>query len=259
MHRDGNPHSESSPVCFRPAAIDDLKYRELFEGVDSVALGEIAKHSMIFTLGAQERLYLTREHIDYIYIILSGYVAIWINSQFTDEEETFLAWRGPEQIIGEMAVVADAQPETRIITCGSCDLLAMRSDTFTDLATGWTPIYRNMARLLVMKMKHERCRSEIIGMSPASRQVAQTLLHLAHERCRGDKLSEVNELEIPGIIHQDEIAGYVGVKRETINRELSKLKKRNTIAYVKSTKGSPIKILNKRTLERIALGKDAPS
>lgn len=259
MHKDNNQNSISSPVDIRPATIDDLKCRELFRGVDSTALGEIAKHSRICTLHAQQRLYLTREQVDYIYIILSGYVVIWTLSQFTVEEETFLAWRGPEQIIGEMKAVAEAQPEPRIITCGTCDFIEMRSDKFMDVANGSVQIYRNLTRLLVKKMEHERCRSEIIRMSPAKRQVAQTLLHLAHERCGKDRLSNVNEIDIPGIIHQDEVAGYVGVERETINRNLSELKKENAITYFKSMKGSPIKILDKNALEQIALGKKKAS
>jgi CRP/FNR family cyclic AMP-dependent transcriptional regulator len=241
----------------RPARIEDLKGRELFEDVEEDALNAIVKDSIIRKLDARERLHLTRDQVTHVYIILSGYVAIWIISQFTNMEETFLAWRGPEQIIGEMRSI-DAQPsDARIITCETCEFIEMRSDTFTDVANGSTRIYRNVARLLVKKMEHERCRSEIIRMSPSRRQVAQTLLHLAHERCGRDHLNKFNTIEIPGIIHQDEIGGYVGVERETINRHLSDLKKKNTISYVKSKKGSAITILNKEALEKVALGKHA--
>jgi CRP/FNR family cyclic AMP-dependent transcriptional regulator len=255
MHKDDNHESVADHEDDRRAQVDDLKYRELFEGVDAEAVEGIARHSMIRNLGAQERLYLSRGQVANIYIMLRGYVAIWINSQFTNAEETFLAWRGPEQIIGEMKAVADTPQEARIITCEPCQFIETRSDNFTDVANGCARIYRNIARLLVKKMEHERCRSEIIRMSPASRQVAQTLLHLAHERCGRDRLDNLDGVEIPGIIHQDEVAGYVGVERETINRQLSKLKKKKTIDYIKSPKGSRITILNRATLERIALGK----
>jgi CRP-like cAMP-binding protein len=243
----------SDPEYVRQAEVDDLKDRELFEEVEVYALREIAKHSTIRKLDAQERLFPTRGQVDHIYVILRGYVAIWLTSQFGNMEETFLAWRGPEQIIGEMRSIDDKPSDVRIITCEPCEFIELRSDIFADMANGTTRIYRNVARLLIKKMEHERCRSEIIRMSPASRQVAQTLLHLAHERC-GREHTKFNEIKIPGIIHQDEIAGYVGVERETINRKLCELRRNKIIYYVKNTMGSPITILNREKLEKAALG-----
>jgi CRP-like cAMP-binding protein len=236
----------------RDATIDDLKCCELFEKVEDDALNAIVTDSIIYKLDAHKRLQPTRAQVDYIYVILSGYVAVWVTSQFTEMEETFLAWRGPGQIIGEMRLVIDDASNARIITCEPCEFIEIRRDTLTDVANYSAQIYRNIARLLVKKMEHERCRSEIVRMSPSSRQVAQILLHLAHERCGSESLKKFNEVEIPGIIHQDEIGGYVGIERETINRKLCELKKNGIISYVKSKKGSAITILNREALERVA-------
>ncbi|MDQ3918592.1 MAG: Crp/Fnr family transcriptional regulator [Acidobacteriota bacterium] len=254
MHKSDDPRAAWAASALSPAAVDDLRGRELFEGVDPVALAAIAKHSAIRKLGGREQLHLIRDEVALVFVIVSGYVSIWANSQFTSEGETFLAWRGPGQIIGEMKAVADTPAEARVITCEPCEFIEMRSDNFTDVAGGSARIYRNLARLLVKKMEHERCRSEIIRMTPVRRQVAQTLLHLAHERCGRDGLGRLSQIDIPGVIHQDEVAGYVGVKRETVSRELSGLKKKNIIAYPKSTKGSEIKILDVEALRLRALG-----
>src|ERR1043165_8933329 len=91
-----------APEQIRRATVNDLKDRELFEGVDNNILESIPAQSVICRLDAQERLYPTRDGTDYIYIILGGYVAIWLISHLTHAGENFLAWRGPEQIIGEM-------------------------------------------------------------------------------------------------------------------------------------------------------------
>lgn len=228
---------------------DDLKSRELFRGVQESALVEIAKRCSARRLNARDNLQVTRDEVDYIFVIRGGYVAIWMESQFTEGGETFIAWRGPEQVIGETKWVEDKPPHTNIIACDPCELIEMRRDDFEDAANISPVIYKNLVRLLVKKMEHERCRSEIIRLSRCERQVAQTLLHLAHERCGGAALGGNGKINIPGTVQQDEIAGYIGVKRETINRPLSNLKKQNIINY---TAGSPITILDLKSLEAIA-------
>jgi CRP/FNR family transcriptional regulator, cyclic AMP receptor protein len=259
MQMSGDSNADLIPGYFRPAEVSDLEGRELFEDADPVALGEIAKDSFVCRLGAQEEIKLIRREVAHVNVILSGYVAIWINSQFTSAEETFLAWRGPEQIIGEMKAVANTPTEARIVTCEPCEFIEMRNDTFTDVAHDSARIYRNIARLLVKKMEHERCRSEIIRMTPAWRKVAQILLHLAHERCGGDRSSIPNRIKIPGVIHQDQVAGYAGTKRETVNRALSLLRRREVIDYDRNVRGSEITILNRQALERSARNGDDPT
>lgn len=228
---------------------EDLRGRELFRGVQEGALVEIAKRCSARRLNARDNLQVTRDEVDYIFVIRGGYVAIWMESQFTEGGETFIAWRGPEQVIGETKWVEDKPTHANILACDPCELIEMRRDDFEDAANISPVIYQNLVRLLVKKMEHERCRSEIIRMARCERQVAQTLLHLAHERCGDGVLGFDGAINIPGTMHQDEVAGYTGVKRETINRSLSELKKRNIISY---TAGSPITILNLKLLKEIA-------
>lgn len=252
MPKARNVVSLPSPQCVRSAMIEDLKGRELFEDVDEAALQSISVCSTICKLEAQERLHPTREAVDYLYVILSGYLTIWIPSRLIYMGDNFLAWRGPEQIIGEMRSIGDEPSDAKIIACEPCELIEIRSDAFTDVANGAPQIYRNIARLLLKKMYHERHRSEVIQMSPSNRKVAQTLLHLARERCLADQFNNA-VVEIPGIIHQDEVGAYVGVERETINRSLCTFKRKKIIHYVKSKNGSAITILNRGKLEKIAL------
>jgi CRP-like cAMP-binding protein len=262
MPRHGDENDFTEPTIKRRAEVEDLEGRELFKGVETEALQKIAEVSYICELGAQQGIRLTdKDNVSHINIILDGYIAIWINSQFTDAEETFLAWRGPEQIIGEMNSVAALPAKVRVETCDPCTFIQMESNNFNKVANGSARIYQNIARLLVKKMEHERCRSEIIRMKPVGRQLAQTLLHLAHERCDSKKVGALEKaetqhepLEIPGIIHQHELAGYIGVKRETVNRPLSALREEKTIDYGTRKQGSPITILNWKELELLARG-----
>lgn len=242
----------SIPKHVRPATIDDMKNKELFEEVDEASLKGLLGYSMICKLDSHKRLHPTRNALDYMYVIVSGYVAIWLTSRIIHMGENFLAWRGPEQIIGEMRSVGDEPSEARIITCEPCEFIELRSDILTEVADSNPRIYRNIARLLMEKMHHERHRSEVIQMAPSSKKVAQALLYLAQERCKEDPFNKPNVVAIPGIIHQDEIGAYIGVERETTNRILRKLESNRMITYTSNKNGCEITILDRKGLDSFA-------
>jgi len=246
--------SPVAPVLARDTEITDLTDRELFRGVPKEHLQKLidSEGVRICKLKANERLQPTRES-DHIYVILDGYVAIWNPSHFNPLKNTFLAWRGPEQIIGEMREEGAEPSPVRVVTCDACEFLEIRYDDFDDLTRNNPQIFENIANLLVKKMGAERQRSEVIQTSPARRRIAQTLLSLAQERCSEEQLMSSPKLKIPGIIHQEELGQYAGIRRETVSRHLVALKTKQIISYTSSKRGSnEITIRNRDELKKIA-------
>lgn len=242
----------SKPDYIRPVTIDDLKGKELFEEVNESSLTPLLEHSMLCKLNAHKSLSPTRDGIDYIYVIINGYVTIWLASRLIHMGENFLAWRGPEQIIGEMRSIGDKPSEARITTCEPCEFIELRSDVLTKVAEGTPQIYRNVARLLMEKLHQERHRAEVIQIAPAQRQVAQTLLYLVEERCKKSPVDKLKVCSIPGVIHQDEIGAYIGAERETINRILRRFKSDKMITYTGNKHGCEITILDRKRLVNFA-------
>ncbi|MDQ3802792.1 MAG: Crp/Fnr family transcriptional regulator [Acidobacteriota bacterium] len=242
----------SQPEYIRAATIDDLKSRELFEEIDESSLKALLEHSILCKLNAHKSLLATRDGVDYLYVITSGYVAIWLASRLIHMGENFLAWRGPEQIIGEMRSIGDKTSEARITTCEPCEFIELRSDALTSVAEVTPRIYRNVARLLMEKLHQERHRAEVIQITPAERKVAQTLLYLVEERCRKPPVYESKVCGIPGVIHQDEIGAYIGAERETINRILRRFKSDKMITYTGNKHGCEITVLDRKRLSHIA-------
>lgn len=247
-----NKYPASNLEYVRSASVNDLKSKELFEEVDEGSLSDLIGHSKICKLGAHKSLAPTRDGVDYMYVIISGYVAIWLPSHLIHMGESFLAWRGPEQIIGEMQSIGDKPSEARITTCEPCEFIELRSDILTTVAEGTPRIYRNVARLLMEKLYQERHRAEVIQVTPAERKVAQTLLYLVEERCKKSSVSKSKVYGIPGIIHQDEIGAYIGAERETINRILRRFKIDKMITYTGNKHGCEITILDRQRLINFA-------
>ena len=247
-----NKYPASSPEYVRLAEIDDLKSEQLFAEVNERSLSELIGHSRICKLGAHKSLSHTRDGVDYMYVIITGYVAIWLPSYLIHVGESFLAWRGPGQIVGEMRSITDKDTQARITTCENCEFIELRSDILTRVAETTPRIYRNVARLLTEKLYQERHRAEVIQLASAERKVAQTLLYLAQERSKKTPVNKSTVFSIPGIIHQDEIGAYIGAERETINRILRRFKISKMINYTGNKHGCEIIILDRQRLINVA-------
>jgi CRP-like cAMP-binding protein len=240
------------PAFLESVTLEDFTGSALFKDVKVKDLKKMLhnRYSRICKLDVGERLWTTRRGIDHVYLIIDGYVAISALSRFDPTRRTFLAWRGPEQIIGEMRPSTAEPSAAKIVACDRCKLLEMTSDAFMGYLVKNNPIiYRNIANLLLKKMASERRRSEVIQAPLIEMQVAQALIHLSEERCREDELKRKGSLKIPGTIHQVELGAYVGTVRETVNHPLSAFKKGGVISY---GRGKPFTILDREELEEIA-------
>jgi CRP-like cAMP-binding protein len=251
----GGPRPD--PVFIRSVELEDLTARKLFKGVKKEDLKRLLhnSYSRICKLEARQRLWPSRRGIDHVYVILNGFVVISARSRFRPdvEDKTFLAWRGPEQVIGEMPKDSEPTPAT-ILACDTCELLEMTKEMVMGFLAEKNPIiHRNIANLLLEKMASERRRSDVIQTLLIEMQVAQTLIYLSEERCPESKLKASGPIEIPGPIHQEELGAFVGATRGGVNRPLSAFKKASVITY---TRAGKITILDRDELNEIAMNPD---
>jgi CRP-like cAMP-binding protein len=247
--------STSGPVFDRPAKPHHFTERELFKNVPPKQLEPllVSNVSRICRLEANQKLDPTRNGTSYVYAIISGYLAIWMRSRFNPQEETFRAWRGPEQIIGEMRPLHLAETSVfKITTCEKCEFLEIRNSEFVKLAETIPEIYRNIATLLVKKMASERSRSEVMRTPGRVRRTAQTLIYLAEERCGKKQFDSGRALIIPGRIDQKEFGAYGGFSRENASRQLVDFKRKKIISYEGSKSGTEITILKADELKKLA-------
>lgn len=236
--------ARSSYVRIREAIIDDLQERELFREIPEDKLNALIGSAWICSLGPDENLWPADEPAKHLFAIIEGNVAIWANSAFDPHQETFLAWRGKEDILFETLLAwrdrefytgrrrNDSSPKATIKTRDSCTFLEIENRAFDKFAESCPLIFRNLARLLVKKMSFEKLRSEVIEALHPNQRIARALLSIAAERLGQAVESLPVTFTIPGPIHQVDLAGYVGHKYETVNRNLSALRKAKIILYV---------------------------
>jgi len=231
--------------------IDDIRDQELFRGLDAETLQFICEDSRIYDVVANQLVETTWDRINYLYVILKGFVSAWRPSCFDPAKEYFLAWRGPNQIIGEMRAIGTESISTHFKTCDRCHLLEIPSRIFFKAGEMDPVMYRNFSHLLMKKMRYQGHRAEVVQMANTRLKVVQTLLHLAEDRCGSEKIKQCEHLHIPGLLDQTELGLYAGITRATVNRELRVLKGEKLIQFSASKSGTRIIILNRSALQTI--------
>jgi|ERR1041385_3295527 CRP-like cAMP-binding protein len=253
----------------RPAELDDLKPRKLFQNLiapaergvpkrrknDKLTTDEVLNsllypdYCKVIELNARQ-MFTLKTDFRYVFVIIRGYVLIWVPSSFKFKEPVFVALRGPEQIIGEMQSLDYRTSDAMIETCDVCELLVIRNEILmNDFAREHPKIYFNIANLLAEKLSVERHRSEVIQTRLTVMKVAQALIYLAEELCGADVFKKPGKISIPGSIPQDRLAAYVGTTRKSVNQALSAFNKK-VVYYEPYEPG--IAIVNPTELNKIA-------
>jgi CRP-like cAMP-binding protein len=244
----------------RLAAIEDLSVRKLFSEVPKKIIKRLLRENKvsIALLPPRTPLALRRASVEYLYIIVSGYLEVRLESSLIKKGENFLlAFRGPEQIVGEMRTITKEPGEAFIITSEACELIEIPAESLISVAEMDWRIYRNIARLLIEKTYQERKRTEVIQMHEGEAQVAQTLVNFLNERGAEDQTQRGKTIK--GVIRQIDIADYICCDRTTVNRRLKKLKEQGVINYSDPGRNDVprITICNLAKLKRVARSKKA--
>ncbi|MDQ3808772.1 MAG: cyclic nucleotide-binding domain-containing protein, partial [Chloroflexota bacterium] len=127
--------------------LDLLRGMDLFADVDSNELGRIARLLKEQKLRENETIFAQNDVGDALYIVLQGRVRISTTDPFG--RERVLAFYGPGEFFGDMAVLTDAPRSATATASTDVRLLQLRKDDFDLLVTSSPAIMRGMLRVMV--------------------------------------------------------------------------------------------------------------
>jgi CRP/FNR family transcriptional regulator len=166
------------------------------------------------------------------FFILEGRVRV--DSCTAEGDTVFFHYRRPGTMIGWWASVSGrAQP----VTATAADdvvLGRLLQKEFMDLVLGRRELSEWMLRFATTSLLNEANRIRYMTILSAPKRVAAGLVEYAND-------SETTVIEVPERV---ELASRLGMTRETLSRELSKLQKQGVIAF----EGEKIRILDMKQL-----------
>lgn len=231
-----------SPKRKRKATKKDLINTFLFNGAEDLLDPFADGSSYICTLEMGQKMELTRNGVEHIYIITKGHLRLCIQNPRTTEE-IFIAWRNPGQILGEMSPLA-GEPKPVIIEASTdCEFVEIPSQLFLEQAEQTHILYRNLVILLIQKTYEERQRSELLQSFKTPSRIIYTLVKLHKER--GFVVDANGHHVINGILRQKDVAAFVGLRRQSSGPYFNKLESDGLVECSEpGNNRATIKILN---------------
>src|SRR6266851_4132843 len=127
--------------------IELLRSTELFSELDEVELAKIARLLKEHKVSENELIFSQGDPGDALYIVLHGRVRIATTDSFG--RERVLAFYGPGEFFGDMAVLTGAPRSATATASSDSRLLQLRKDDFDVLLATSVGIMRGMLRVMV--------------------------------------------------------------------------------------------------------------
>jgi CRP/FNR family cyclic AMP-dependent transcriptional regulator len=224
-----------------PDFAGELARIPLFAGLDQSELASIARHAFVRRLGRGQVLFSQGEPSDYLFLVRSGRLRVFVAS--THGEELVLSVSGPGSALGELSVL-DREPRSATVEAlETVELIAVPGDDARDLLETNPKALRAVAIALAAGMRRLSGTAADLVFLDLPRRLAKLLLAESVERPDGTVESRL-------AMSQTGVAARLGVTRQSLNRALSALAQRSWI----TVDGATIRLDDVAALTRFADG-----
>ncbi len=219
-----------------------LKKIPLFQDLGPEAMTRLAETVQIAEIRRRQVIYLPGDPGRTVYFVNGGRVKI---SKVTrDGKELTLAYRGPGELFGEIALVEGGPREEMAEAMENALLTEMERGDFERLIQTQPLLGLRLARLLTQRRRDIENKIENLVFKDVNSKLAELLIRLATEFGVDDARGTLVALKIT---HQ-EMANLIGSTRETVSLTLSQFKRKGLIR----TDGRKVIIADREGLKALA-------
>jgi CRP/FNR family transcriptional regulator, cyclic AMP receptor protein len=196
------------------ATLTRLSRVPLFAGVPMEALRELGAKARWFTLATDEMVVDTGDEGQEVFFVLEGVVRVVLRSACGDE--LILGELGPGEFFGELAAIDGVQRSASVTAVVRASLCQIPGESFMKIVLGTQPVGRRLLQLLAAKLRAKDERFLEATSLPTHKRVLAELLRLSRNALNGDRV-------VSPPLPQQILAARLGLRRETISREIAKL------------------------------------
>ncbi|SDL37969.1 Crp/Fnr family transcriptional regulator [Halarsenatibacter silvermanii] len=212
-----------------------LKKVDLFSSMEEKQIEELSDLLEFHSFSEGEAIFRAGEKGRKMYLLKSGRVKIIKISP--DGKEQIIKFLEKGEIFGEVVLFGVEYYPVTTICQKSSEIGILSRKKFRSYFLGNPMIGWNMLEVMAQKLYFTQQRIENLAMKDARRRISQALLELSG--------ADNNVVES---FNQEEFASYLGVTRETISRNISKMKREGLI----KRKGSKLVIKDIESLKEIS-------
>ena len=231
-----------SPTMAAHTKVWYLQHFRMLDALSATDRHRVAQMTRMLEVRRGERIYLTGDPSDQIFLLKSG--AVRIAAAGLNGQETLLAFLYPGDLFGELAIVDDA-PRDHLATAHEDTVLcAMHRDMVVQLVQQVPSLGYQITKVMGLRLKRFRTRVQELLCRSAPSRLALTLLDLAAECGVRDRDGVLIRIRL----NQADLGNLVGLARETVNVVLQDFRQRGLIAI----EGRRIRIRNESGLRALA-------
>lgn len=217
----------------------ELARISLFSGLEPAELSALAQHTFVRKLARGQVLFNEGEPSDYLFLVRSGRLRVFVASSRGDE--LVLSVVGPGETLGELSIL-DEQPRSATVDAlENVELIALPGDEARALLESNRAALHAVALALAAGMRRLSGTAADLVFLDLPRRLAKLLL--AEARTRDD-----GTIESQLAMSQTGVAARLGATRQTLNRAMSTLAHRGWI----TVEGSTVRIDDIAALARFA-------
>lgn len=215
-----------------------LKQVPIFADLTDSQCERIAAACRVRTYRGRVHLFFQGDPSGLLYIVKRGGVKIYHDND-SGEQETTLALLTEGDIFGEMALLTGCERSASAVTVAEeTELLQLDQASFYEVMQESFELTKALLRNLALRLSQTNANLVAIASESSTARVAKLVL------ARADALS--GKLCPP--LSQEEIANLIGVRRETVARNLARMEENGIL---KRNRGNMV-VVNWTRLERVA-------
>ncbi|RFB05583.1 Crp/Fnr family transcriptional regulator [Parvularcula marina] len=193
----------------------ELRQHAFFAGIDDDGLDDLIAISQIKIFKGRQAICRQGEDAENMYVVLSGRIKICTTSQ--GGKETVLAFMGPGEVLGEIAVLDGGLRTASAITIEESRVLVIGRTGFISYLETHPKVALNIIGVLCGRLRKTDEFVEEMTTLQAGPRLARALLRLAEQygkpQPEGGILVDIK-------LSQANLGAHAGLMRENVNRQL---------------------------------------
>lgn len=206
-----------------------LKSVPLFADLNDQELGFLAASGRRRKLPAKNVVFQEGETGDFLLIILSGKVKVFLSG--SDGKEFILTILGSGNYFGEMAILEAAPRSATVMTVEPCEFLVLNTKDLSDLLSKYPAIALKILKNLSQRLRKTNEQIRSLVMFDIYGRVGRCLMSLAEMQGRRAN----GQFLVSNRPTFQEIAKMVGCSREALSRAIKTLKDNGCLTVTRNT------------------------
>ncbi len=219
--------------------IELLKSFSIFSSLTEEQLNDISGLLQYKSFSPGETIFIEGEIGTSMYFLKSGSVKIVKTNM--EGEEQIIKFIEPGEVFGEVVLFGVKTYPATTICQKKTETALLTRDSFREYFLSNPEIGWGMLKTMAGKLYFSQGRIKSLALQNSRARIAQAIYDLAEKEKRGYVLKNLS---------QEDLANYLGITRETVSRNMSRLKEENLI----ESSGGELILLDREGLKDIFSG-----